>query len=49
MRCEAINRLGRIIVGNEILNGRRQDKHFHCTMELCREWNAGVVFEANAS
>ncbi|MBL7076250.1 MAG: competence/damage-inducible protein A [Kiritimatiellae bacterium] len=44
MTREAIDKVGLIIVGDEILNGRRQDKHFHCTMDLCGEWNAGLAY-----
>ncbi len=41
---EIVEKIGLIIVGDEILNGRRQDKHFRCTLELCREWNARLAF-----
>ncbi len=44
MTREAIERLGLVIVGDEILNGRRQDKHFQYTMDLCAEWNAGLAY-----
>jgi molybdopterin-biosynthesis enzyme MoeA-like protein len=44
MKRETINKVGLIIVGDEILNGRRQDAHFKYTMELCREWNAGLAY-----
>ena len=44
MTHETIDGLGLIIIGDEILNGRRQDKHFDCTMALCREWNIGLAY-----
>lgn len=44
MRREAVDRVGLIIVGDEILNGRRQDKHFQYTMDLCRERNAQLAY-----
>ncbi|MBT3294650.1 MAG: competence/damage-inducible protein A [Verrucomicrobia bacterium] len=44
MTRNPIDKVGLIIVGDEILNGRRQDLHFEYTMELCREWNAGVAY-----
>ncbi|MDP6491377.1 MAG: molybdopterin-binding protein [Kiritimatiellia bacterium] len=44
MTREAIEKVGLIIVGDEILNGRRQDKHFQYTMDLLHEWKLGLAY-----
>jgi molybdopterin-biosynthesis enzyme MoeA-like protein len=44
MAREVIDKVGLIIVGDEILNGRRQDKHFQYTMDLLHEWNCGLAY-----
>ncbi len=44
MTREAIDRVGLVIVGDEILNGRRQDKHFQYTMALLHEWRLGLAY-----
>lgn len=44
MTREHIDQMGLIIVGDEILNGRRQDKHFQYTMDVCREWNIALAY-----
>ncbi|NQU38355.1 MAG: competence/damage-inducible protein A [Lentisphaerae bacterium] len=44
MTHKTIDRLGLIIIGDEILNGRRQDSHFTSTMALCHEWNIALAY-----
>lgn len=41
---QTIDRLGLIVVGDEILNGRRRDKHFDAALALCAEWNIDLAF-----
>jgi len=41
---QMIDSIGLLVVGNEILNGRRRDKHFDTALALSAEWNISLEY-----